>query len=242
MEYIYNINDLVSLFNEADKENERVATMEGKDNRNDMLMLKLFLHLCFYGITDEETMNLNITDYDYTSKKLKGYDVELEPSTIELIESSCRATQATNGKFYVGTKLIRGITDKFDIGALLHQKAAMQQKFSPEFKAKVMNKLTYRNVAKQGIFNRMVKIENSGKEIFKSGLFLNEIVRVMHIMPTTVITDYKKGYKAYKENIPQVKEIVPEPVVDDKSELIKMIENIESELAILKQKLNEKYL
>lgn len=220
---------------------EKNAASQGKDNMADTIMLELFFHLVWHGFTDEEIMELSISDYDFVGKKFKNYDVELHEETIVLIERSCRLNQLGNGKYATGTKLIRGIKEGFDLSDLMRIKNALN--VSKEFKQNYLKRFTYPIMARCYMYNKFLKIEQiTGEDVWKSGVAITEIMRMMHIMPTTHTTLYRKEYKEFKSSYPEqpVKEQqnkVKLKAEFDKTEALKTIEQIEIMLADLKKKL-----
>lgn len=237
----YDLNDMIKGIDKIHAELERNAALQGKDNNADTTMLELFFHLVWYGFTDDEIMCLDISDYDFVGKKFKNHDIDLHEKTIELIERSCKTNQFSNNKFTVGTKLIRGSKEGFGLRDLMHIKNDLN--VSKDFKQTYLKSLTYTYVARCYMYNKFVQIEEStGTDVFKSGIALDEIVRMIHIQPTTATTMYRKEYKEFKSSYPKPSvEVVTEVVQPDaefnKEEALRTIEQIEIMLADLKRKL-----
>lgn len=242
MDFFYGFNDMLKGIDAIHVELEKNAASQGKDNMTDTIMLELFFHLVWHGFTDEEIMGLSISDYDFVGKKFKNYDVKLHEETITLIERSCRLNQLGNGKYATGQRLIRGIKEGFDLSDLMRIKNALN--VSKEFKQNHLKRFTYPIMARCYMYNKFMEIEqNTGVDVWASGVALKEVIRMIHIMPTTHTTLYRKEYKEFKNSYPtepvkeQQNKVELKEESFNKEDALKTIEQIEIMLSDLKKKL-----
>lgn len=171
---IYSTNDLAKYYNILFNYLERQAiTTGGTFNKDTYYMCYAAGILAFYGLTEEQILELDLSDIQNTG--VNGYDIPLTPNDIYILLAYKNITRLANNMPLYGTKYIRSTRKNGEsIDKAYLSRPIWRITFEKEY-AYLKNLLRVSNLYWLGIYNRIYKYETTN--------FANVCIQINKITP-----------------------------------------------------------
>ncbi len=195
---IFSTQDIIHYYNLLFSVLTNQAIKSGSQfSANSYLMSYAAGILGFHGLTDEQIIELDLTDI--TTEGVKGYNLPLTKEDINILMSYKDVTTLANHMPLIGSKYIRSSRGIDNIDGAFLSRPLWRLKLPEEY-GYLKNLLRVQNLYQLGVYNRIYELEKSTGEIVTLGgitpLWFKKIIGKAEM----AITINKKRYIQYKHD------------------------------------------
>lgn len=208
---IFSTQDIIHYYNLLFSVLTNQAIKSGSQfSANSYLMSYAAGILGFHGLTDEQIIELDLTDI--TTEGVKGYNLPLTKEDINILMSYKDVTTLANHMPLIGSKYIRSSRGIDNIDGAFLSRPLWRLKLPEEY-SYLKNLLRVQNLYQLGVYNRIYELEKSTGETVTLGgitpLWFKKIIGKAEM----AITINKKRYIQYKHDREEAQSDIPKEVI-----------------------------
>ena len=219
---IFSTDDLDYYYNELFKFLEKQVTINGTFYNKERYYLPHAAGiLAFYGLSDEEIANLDLSDVQMDG--VRGYDLPLTENDLEILNSYKQVVSLSRNMPLLGTKYIRSTAGNSSIDNNFMSRPIRRIQFDEENEY-LKQLLSINNLRRLGKFARVYDAEKeSGRYIqmrSKNPEWFNEIIGAKATLSLTKAKREYIEYRAERNNTQKIEKISEKTVIPTTEQII----------------------
>lgn len=236
---IYSTKDIEYYYNILFKLLEKQAIMENSTfDKSKYYLCYATGILAFYGLTDEQIINLQLSDVQPDG--VIGYDLPLTEHDIDILLKYKNVTKFSNNMPLIGTTYVRSTrnaSESIDSGFL--SRPIWRVKLDDENNY-LKSLLRVSNLYKLGLYDKIYQLEKeTGQRIEINCITPQWFMDIVNKTKTSAITLSKKDYIEYRAERNSAKPKEPVNIsIEDKSKLITRFNELTKQMQDLNNELN----